>query len=510
MIEVKFKKQIWKDQYIDLALLLPQNNTSTNQKGLQFQVVANCTLSVIPNKPRYPLYNIEQWTTAFIRLMAIYAEKFPEAIPHLAKHAEIVREMATSQNSNAWFVYDQRVRMDRQARDLSYEVFNTEFYIMATRARDNNFSGTFLYRDNTFLIYGGNRPFRGSFRPYYRGARYSRNTRGTFRNKDLEVDIPEDYVGPLTGMDFAKCPTADSLTNVHNVGNNIQCSSASQTNIREITTQINQTKNNCVQPVTPVCHTTLYFYTLLLQNYDSAKANYLVCGFKNGFRIGFQGDRHFRASPNLKSASEFPEIMEEKLAKEISQDRIAGLFHELPFVNLHISPIGIVPKKEVGQYRLIHYLSYPKDNSINDHIPDELKTVHYSSIDDAIEIILNMGPNATMAKTDISNAFRIIPIHPRDHSILGIKFNGCFYFDQCLPMGCASSCSIFEEFPYALQWIAHTKGGITHIVHVSDDFLILSGQNKNVCNQNLKTFLKICNTVGVSFKEEKTCIPKQL
>jgi hypothetical protein len=45
--------------------------------------------------------------------MAIYAEKLPEAIPHLAKHAEMVREMATSQNSNAWCVYDQRVIMDR-------------------------------------------------------------------------------------------------------------------------------------------------------------------------------------------------------------------------------------------------------------------------------------------------------------------------------------------------------------------------------------------------------------
>jgi hypothetical protein len=121
--------------------------------------------------------------------------------------------------------------------------------------------------------------------------------------------------GPLTGMDFAKCPTADSLTNVHNVEVNNQCSSASQANIMEITTQINQAKYNCVQPVSPVCHKTL---ALLLQNYDSAKANYLVCGFNNGFRIGFQGDRHFRASPNIKSASEFPEIVEEKLAKEIS------------------------------------------------------------------------------------------------------------------------------------------------------------------------------------------------
>jgi hypothetical protein len=62
---------------------------------------------------------------------------------------------------------------------------------------------------------------------------------------------------------------------------------------------------------------------------------------------------------------------------------------------MHISPIGVVPKKEVGQYRLIHNLSYPTDTSINDHIPDEIKTVHYPSIDDAIDIILNVGPNVT-------------------------------------------------------------------------------------------------------------------
>ena len=161
-----------------------------------------------------------------------------------------------------------------------------------------------------------------------------------FEIMNLEVDIPKDYVGPLTGMDFANY--ADSLTNVHNVERNIQCSSASQVNIREITTQINQTKNNCVQPVTTVCHKTL---ALLLQIYDSAKAIYLVCGFNNGFRIGFQGDRHFRASPNLKSASELPEIVEEKLAKEISQGRIAGPFHELPLSMCIFHPSGLYLKK---------------------------------------------------------------------------------------------------------------------------------------------------------------------
>jgi hypothetical protein len=110
---------------------------------------------------------------------------------------------------------------------------------------------------------------------------------------NLEVDIPEDYVGPLTGMDFAK----------------------SQLQILSQMFTMWRVKSNCVHPVTTVCHKTL---ALLLRNYDSAKANYLVCSLNNGFRIGFQGDRHFRASPNLKSASEFPEIVEKKLAKEIS------------------------------------------------------------------------------------------------------------------------------------------------------------------------------------------------
>jgi hypothetical protein len=34
LIGDKLKQQIWKDQYIDLALPLPQNNINANEKGL--------------------------------------------------------------------------------------------------------------------------------------------------------------------------------------------------------------------------------------------------------------------------------------------------------------------------------------------------------------------------------------------------------------------------------------------------------------------------------------------
>jgi hypothetical protein len=55
----------------------------------QFFLISQCTRSItLNNGPRLSL-----------GLMAIYADQFPEAIPHLTKHAEMVREMALKTNS---------------------------------------------------------------------------------------------------------------------------------------------------------------------------------------------------------------------------------------------------------------------------------------------------------------------------------------------------------------------------------------------------------------------------
>jgi hypothetical protein len=123
---------------------------------------------------------------------------------------------------------------------------------MATRARDSNFSGTDICTLTKGNSWNGPAilPWEISFTSF--SSTISGNSQADFKFGDaLKCLSPEDYVGPLTGMDFANY--ADSLTNVHNVERNIQCSGASQANIREITTQINQAKNNCVQPVTTDC-----------------------------------------------------------------------------------------------------------------------------------------------------------------------------------------------------------------------------------------------------------------
>ena len=91
---------------------------------------------------------------------------------------------------------------------------------------------------------------------------------------------------------------------------------------------------------------------------------------------------------------------------------------------------------------------------MNDGIPRELSTVHYATVDDAISLIKKSGRDRALAKTDIKSAFRIIPVYPSDYQLLGFQWKGNWYVDRSLPMGCSSSCRIFEEFSSSLEWIA--------------------------------------------------------
>ena len=232
-------------------------------------------------------------------------------------------------------------------------------------------------------------------------------------------------------------------------------------------------------------------------------AAYLISGFCQGFRVGFTGHRSASTSPNLKSCDENTSLVEEKLNTEIHTGRISGPFSNPPFVNLKISPIGLVPKKSPGQYRLIHHLSYPRGSSVNDYIDPTLSTVQYQTFDDAITLLLQLGPGTLFCKTDIESAFRLIPIHPADYCLLGFKFKEQYFYDRCLPMGISSACAIFERFSSTLQHIASTHLNIPHMVHILDDFLFLGPPQSELCQQHLDKFLSFCHLIGVPIKQEK-------
>lgn len=177
-----------------------------------------------------------------------------------------------------------------------------------------------------------------------------------------------------------------------------------------------------------------------------------------------------------------------------------------PFETLRISPLGVIPKKTPGEFRIIHHLSYPKGASINDSIPPEFSTVKYASVDDAISIIQRQGKGCAMAKTDVRSAFRIVPVHPSDYPLLGFQWTEKWYYDKTLPMGCSSSCQIFEDLSTAMEWVAKNKLQIPDIIHILDDFLIID-KSLDTCGAKLNRFLQFCHELGVPMAEEKTVGP---
>ena len=227
---------------------------------------------------------------------------------------------------------------------------------------------------------------------------------------------------------------------------------------------------------TPVKVNRLAFY---LTGFEDQFRKNLIDGFTVGFRLHFQGPSKASGAKNVISAMQRPEVVDSKLIKERQCGRILGPFSYPPFSNLQVSPLGVIPKKATGEFRMIHHLSFSYRNSINTFIPSEFSTVKYATVDDAINFIKFSGRGCV--KTDVRSAFRI-PVHPSDYPLLGLQWREQWYYDRCLPMGCSSSSKTFESLSTAMEWIARKKLGIPHILHILDDFLII-GESTSDCQE---------------------------
>ena len=99
--------------------------------------------------------------------------------------------------------------------------------------------------------------------------------------------------------------------------------------------------------------------------------------------------------------------------------RVAGPLPSPPLSHMQCHPLSVVPKKHSSDWRTIYHLSYPEGDSIDGFIPKEAYALQYVRVDDAIRILLSLGPGSYMAKTDLKSAFRLIPIDPGDWHLMG-------------------------------------------------------------------------------------------
>lgn len=110
---------------------------------------------------------------------------------------------------------------------------------------------------------------------------------------------------------------------------------------------------------------------------------------EHGFHIRFDGRRGQAVSTdgNMRSALANPMPVDSYLREELTANRIAEIADPAGR-GISISRFGVIPKKgQHNQRRLILDLSSPRDKSVNNHISRDLASLHYVSVDRAVEKI---------------------------------------------------------------------------------------------------------------------------
>ena len=246
---------------------------------------------------------------------------------------------------------------------------------------------------------------------------------------------------------------------------------------------------------------------------DEQLKGYILQGIVNGFRVGFDYVNHATkaSTHNMPAARENPEPVDSFLAKEIAEHRVAGPFVAEVLPHLHISQLGVVPKKhQANKWRLILHLSAPRQHSVNDGINPSHCSIKYGNVDQAAAIMARLGKGTQMAKIDIAHAYRNVPIHPADRMLLGMKWRNAVYVDTVLPFGLRSAPKIFSAISDTLEWIIKTAG-IEHCIHYLDDFLTFGKPESEECTRRLEAIIAICRLLGLPLALEKvegpvTCI----
>ena len=467
-LEPKIRAKTWEGAYVELGALAssePAVAVAVSNTGQQPSI----SLTTVRARPPG---NILEWLRRFATYAAVYLERQATEAPSVLTYMVSIVDMHRRHGAFAWCVYDEKFRRVRvrwcRLCHGTRQIGSWQWMLSTARP---------AHPSAATLTSSSSNPFGTCVDP-----------------------TPPAYASPSTAPASAPAPPAASHT----------CAQAAAGRAIRASRAVWQRAGSRAGPTprlpTPVhAHRRHHF----LSAYTPRLRDTLVQGFTFGFHIpstkSIQSD-HFIYVNNHASSLANSAFTTVKLEHEVAMGRIEGPFLT-PTPNVVLSPLGIAPKKVPGEFRLIHDLSFPKGDSVNSHIDRSFMEVHYELLDHCISIIRSLGPNCQIAKADIKDAFRIIPIHPNDHKLLVFSCQGKFNYDKCLPMGCSISCQTFELFANALQWILMSKLHVQFMSHILDDFIFFSPPDSRQSHAGLQAFLSLAHSLNIPLRHDKTVFP---
>ncbi len=133
----------------------------------------------------------------------------------------------------------------------------------------------------------------------------------------------------------------------------------------------------------------------------------------------------------------------------------------------------------------------------------DLCSLVYCSVDNAVDVIRDLGQGSLLAKTDLESAYWNVPVHPTDQSLLGMVWEDSLYVDTVLPFGLRSAPKNFMALADGLVWIMdHNK--VQRAIYYLDDYLFFGRAGSPECAEALQVVLRVCREVGMPVAGHRT------
>lgn len=215
----------------------------------------------------------------------------------------------------------------------------------------------------------------------------------------------------------------------------------------------------------------------------------------------------------MHSASDYAEVIDKKIEKELAAGRYKGPYTRLelekligPFI---AHPLGVVRKDEASKPRLVEDLSYPHSgDSINSLTDVSDLSLDWGGLAETISIMVSAPEGTQAASLDIEGAYRTIGIDPSEFWLGVVQDNnGRFLVDLAAKFGGKSCGFNFEGPAKAFCTLCVLTFAHLNLVRWVDDIMPIrfpsSSQFPYTYSVELADICNLGRELGFSFAEEK-------
>ena len=132
----RVKSLIWADNYVELTALLPKYSQGLGSaqwalaiEGSSDQEKPHVAMPRTATEPSKHLASLDDWIAVYMVLMAVYAEKEVNQLPHMLEYIQSIHELSQNIGLAAACAYDEQFRCNRQTNLIPWSQIDSNLWL---------------------------------------------------------------------------------------------------------------------------------------------------------------------------------------------------------------------------------------------------------------------------------------------------------------------------------------------------------------------------------------------